>query len=242
MPHSADSAQCVVVLGMHRSGTSMLAGSLECAGLYLGDISSAARFNKKGNKENSDIRAQNDRILARAGATWGQPPPLQAPWSQEDRDDATELVRSYIDVNRPWGFKDPRTVWTLQGWLDILPNPTIVAVVRHPALVAKSLTARAGSLRLSYEAGLSLWAAYNTEILRLVRLLQFPVLHFSSGKDPMLWKKLEQICQDIGLAASPRAFYAAGLVNQREVTAVPDAVSALYKELCGLAQTPLREG
>jgi len=42
----------ILILGMHRSGTSCLAGCLEEAGLYLGDVNLKAGFNKKGNREN----------------------------------------------------------------------------------------------------------------------------------------------------------------------------------------------
>ena len=45
----------VLVLGMHRSGTSCLAGSLQQAGLELGDVFTSNPFNKKGNREHRDV-------------------------------------------------------------------------------------------------------------------------------------------------------------------------------------------
>ena len=55
------SLPCVIVLGMHRSGTSLLTGSLEAAGLHLGEVNNAARYNPKGNKENESIRNRLQR-------------------------------------------------------------------------------------------------------------------------------------------------------------------------------------
>ena len=68
----------------------MLTGSLEAAGLNLGEVNNAAPFNRKGNKENESIRALNDALLARSGAAWNIPPSRQVPWEQADE----ELARS----------------------------------------------------------------------------------------------------------------------------------------------------
>ena len=77
---------CVIVLGMHRSGTSLLTGSLEAAGLYLGEVNNEAPFNRKGNKENESIRELNDALLERNDAAWNRPPNGQARWSGADEE------------------------------------------------------------------------------------------------------------------------------------------------------------
>ena len=231
----------VIILGMHRSGTSLVAGSLEAAGLYLGNVNTWARFNQKGNRENEDIRALNERILARVGASWDRPPRAQVAWSHEDGLDGLDLIKPYLNYWGPWGFKDPRTVWTIEGWLGILPNPQIVAVVRHPALVAQSLAFRPGSLQTSYDAGLDLWEAYNAEILRLACQIRFPILHFST--DPSQWNifatRLELIRQKLGLPFSSRQFYAPELVHQSEAEAtIPRSLQSLFDKLCAPASAP----
>ena len=45
----------VTILGMHRSGTSCLTGSLQACGLELGKFHASNKHNKKGNRENQDI-------------------------------------------------------------------------------------------------------------------------------------------------------------------------------------------
>ena len=45
----------VIILGMHRSGTSCLTGCLKEYGLHLGDVSESNKHNKKGNQENKEV-------------------------------------------------------------------------------------------------------------------------------------------------------------------------------------------
>jgi hypothetical protein len=237
---ASEAPLCVIVLGMHRSGTSLVAGSLEAAGLALGDVSNVARYNRKGNKENADIRALNARLLLRAGAAWDRPPRAQVPWTEDDRREAADIVRPYLAAGRTWGFKDPRTVWTVEGWLDVLPRAEVVGVVRHPALVAQSLAERSRTPE-NVQAWLDLWAAYNAELLRLARLLRFPVLHFAPGgpHEPAFWSALAAVCRRFGLSGDPRDFYAPELVHQQEsAVAPPPTMAALYDELCALVRTP----
>ena len=53
----------VAVLGMHRSGTSALAGSLEQHGLFLGRVSTSNPHNPKGNRESAEVRRLNEDVL-----------------------------------------------------------------------------------------------------------------------------------------------------------------------------------
>jgi len=65
----------VIVLGMHRSGTSALAGSLEAAGLCLGEINEYSEDNKKGNRESKSIMTLHNDLLERNGGSWDNPVP-----------------------------------------------------------------------------------------------------------------------------------------------------------------------
>ena len=58
------------VLGMHRSGTSWLAGSLEERGLALGEVNESAKYNAKGNRENSELQSLHAAVLRDSGGTW----------------------------------------------------------------------------------------------------------------------------------------------------------------------------
>ncbi len=65
----------VVILGMHRSGTSAVAGFLAKAGFFAGedaDLLAAAEDNPKGFFERADVNALNDNFLAERGRGLGQ--------------------------------------------------------------------------------------------------------------------------------------------------------------------------
>ena len=148
---------------MHRSGTSCLAGCLEQAGLFLGEVDTQARHNAKGNRENRNIMDLNDSVLGSVEATWDNPPKSVLNWTSEQIAARDALIARYPS-DQKWGFKEPRTLFTLEGWLDAFPKVEIVATFRHPLSAAQSLKFRNG---FPIERGLALWKAYNERLLTL---------------------------------------------------------------------------
>src|SRR5687767_1907436 len=122
---------------MHRSGTSCLAGSLEEAGLYLGDVITSAPANAKGNRENKRIMNLHDAVLHHSGGSWDKLP-QRLSWSEQHREERDQIVRGYAAAPR-WGFKDPRTLVLLDFWREVLGELEFVGTFRHPWLVAESL-------------------------------------------------------------------------------------------------------
>jgi hypothetical protein len=59
----------ISVLGMHRSGTSSLVGSLEEAGVFLGNVQRVNPNNPKGNLEHLKIMKLHDDLLAENGGS-----------------------------------------------------------------------------------------------------------------------------------------------------------------------------
>ena len=236
---------CVIVLGMHRSGTSLLTGSLEAAGLHLGEVNHAAPFNRKGNKENESIRSLHDELLARSGAAWNRPPKRQVRWNPADEKRARALVEPCFRAARPWGFKDPRTVWTVEGWLGLLPEVRMVGVFRHPSLAVRSLAARPGDLAVGTHEALRLWCDYNAELVRLQRRHGFPLLHFSS--DATLREgfvtPLASFARSIGLTGRPDGFFDKSLVHQTEPGPVGSIrARLLYRRLIARSRSTTRTG
>ena len=93
---------CVVILGMHRSGTSLLAGSLEAAGLNLGEVKKASPYNRMGNKENASIRSLNNALHKKSGAAWRRPPAGQIRWHPDD-EERGEVARRALPPCRASG-------------------------------------------------------------------------------------------------------------------------------------------
>lgn len=93
----------VAVIGMHRSGTSCLAGCLENLGLRLGDVNTAAPHNKRGNRENPRFWPIHDAVLARVGASWDNPPSEPVAWTASEIADLRAVLADYEDLPVPWG-------------------------------------------------------------------------------------------------------------------------------------------
>jgi hypothetical protein len=157
----------ICVLGMHRSGTSLLAQVLHALGLDLGPEGHLMRpspANPQGHWENELIKELNDEILERLGGTWSAPPELPPKWEdQPELDDlrrrARALVAEEFGSAERWGFKDPRTCLTLPFWQRILPPMRYLICLRNPMDVAFSL-ARRELDPIEFEQGTQLWLTY----------------------------------------------------------------------------------
>ncbi|MCB1615742.1 MAG: sulfotransferase family protein [Pseudomonadales bacterium] len=228
------------VLGMHRSGTSCLTGSLQQGGLFLGKHHTWNEYNRKGNRENQDIVDLHENIFKANGVSWHYPVRCsswyerlfkpQLKWRNSDYEQARKILDDYAD--QPiWGFKDPRALMLLDGWLKVAPHMEFVGIYRHPMAVAQSLHNRE-ALKLEIAHGLELWLQYNTALFRQFRKTPFPLLSFDWSEEKF-HDKLEQLHKQLGLAALPEGqrFYTAELHNEKITTAaLPPKVQALYEK------------
>ena len=183
----------VLILGMHRSGTSFLTKSLHEAGCYLGTdlLADTMRDNLEGHWESREAMLINEHLLQRAGGTWNSiPHRLQSDPETDER--MAAFVRS-LQTHAVAGWKDPRTTVTFPLWKPHLQNYRIVAALRHPMSVARSLHVRNG---MPIEDGLRLWTVYNERLLS----------HISGEKD-VLWFDFDAPPEQV--AASVRRICAA---------------------------------
>lgn len=169
--------KCILILGMHRSGTSCLAGSLQQHGVYLGKVFEQNPYNKKGNRENADIMKLNNDLLEANRGSWDRPP-LEIHWDREHEKARDAIIEGFSGSgSHVWGFKDPRNLLTFEFWMDGLKNVNVelVGSYRKPLLAAKSLHTRN---RMSMEKGLLLWEIYNKKLIKLYETRKFPVVSF----------------------------------------------------------------
>jgi GT2 family glycosyltransferase len=155
----------LIVLGMHRSGTSMVAGALAAQGMTVG-APSELLFDQEDNPhgffERRDVVELNNAILAHSGGEWFRPPP-EISVDPELVAKAATLLK-YLGAG-PFLLKDPRMVLTWPIWQEVLPQPQFVFVYRHPMAVAESLRRR-NHFPLQY--GLALWEYYNRTALEMI--------------------------------------------------------------------------
>jgi len=195
---SKEKPKPLIILGMHRSGTSCLAGTLEQAGVCLGIVSYYNKYNKKGNKENTRIMNLNNKILEYNGASWDNPP-KKTMWTKKHETEGQAII---YDLERNcntlyWGFKDPRTLLLLSFWNKLIPDAKYIGTYRNPISVAKSLNTRKNS-NININKGLSLWLAYNKRLIEFSQETPFPLLSFDESAKQYT-KKLNQVCKLYGL-------------------------------------------
>jgi hypothetical protein len=170
----------VLILGMHRSGTSMLARLLAVEGLPLGTtlLNRRSRDNAHGYWEQAEIVDIHEALLDAFDRTWHGPNglrPLPEGWLASHhvqvakRRLAAIVDRELAQAGGVWGFKDPRTLRFLPLWREIIAelafDPVHILAARAPAAVAASLIRRN---RLRRDFAEALWAANTLTLLAAV--------------------------------------------------------------------------
>ena len=171
-----ENKRVIVVLGMHHSGTSVIARSLAVFNVYLGDdLMPSQPDHPAGFWEDNRITATNDRVLAAQGFSWRKPGFDCARMTalSSYRQTVTLIandVRARFSHVPLWGFKDPRTCRLIPIWKDVFRLLRVGAgyifVVRHPRSVAESLRSKYGmSMRMGYK----LWLEHMVAAVRETR-------------------------------------------------------------------------
>ena len=159
----------LLIIGMHRSGTSAVARIANMLGFNLGPSETMGEpscDNPKGFWEQMPVRNLNDYLLQSVGASWDNPHDFSVDdLSEKTRFTFFRLADRFISRLRgeaPWAIKDPRLSLTMNAWRPLLQDPVVLLVYRNPLEVARSLQAR-NSLPEDY--GLALWEKYVVEAL-----------------------------------------------------------------------------
>jgi len=135
----------IVILGMHRSGTSMISSVVEALGVNIGDdlLPPYEKENKLGYFEDTDFISLNDSILAAAGGDWLKPPARYKIILQgKEYEDKIKQMVTKKHNSELWGWKEPRTAITIELFLPYLRNPHFIYINRSYESVAKSLKKR----------------------------------------------------------------------------------------------------
>lgn len=156
------SASPLIMIGMHRSGTSMVARMLEALGIFVGS-------DKESNHESMLFLETNEWLLRQGGGAWDVPGPIDHLLADTaTRDLVVEYLRHFLGgprsasylgwcrylsyrsvfrIDEPWAWKDPRSTFTLPIWLELFPTARVVYIERHGIDVASSLRRRQNKLR-----------------------------------------------------------------------------------------------
>lgn len=202
---SARASRALLVLGMHRSGTSATTRVLNLLGADLGEnLMGPGYSNDHGFWEHMEAFQINDRFLRSLGMTWNDPRRMPGGWEETAeftsalREIVVLLEREFAEAPL-WALKDPRICRLVPLWRMALENhkvaPHAVIVVRHPDEIAGSLAVRDGLSRSQVHL---LWARHLCEAERQTRGMPRCVIRY----DRMLkdWRsELSQAGSELGL-------------------------------------------
>lgn len=193
----------VVVLGMHKSGTSLVAQTLHRSGFWMGEFREELDYSSGNRHEHHAFQAVNRDVLSaylsaplshrlrrswlpdhdQAGYPTNQDSLAWIHWRALERDlpsqpspaAAQRLIEEMDRKHGDWGFKDPRTALTYPVWRRLLPDHRIVVVFRGLGQVLERY--RAGPRHpVRTLRVIRAWTIYNWSILRHLETAACPVL------------------------------------------------------------------
>jgi hypothetical protein len=133
----------VVIVGMHRSGTSLVGSIVAALGVDMGETAKADLYNTGGYFEDLRLLHLNEALLSELGGAWNAPPS-----SEEIETYQPKIQNAYAEYiasragERQWGVKDPRLSLFLHEFLDLLEDARVIHCERDCAQVAGSLLER----------------------------------------------------------------------------------------------------
>jgi hypothetical protein len=159
----------VLVVGMHRSGTSALARTLSLMGVDVGNeddlLPAHPTDNPTGYWERADIVALHEEFLKSGGYAWNEVGGFKASELGDLakitlRDGLRKAIGELEQSGHSWLVKDPRLCLLLSQWLPLLDRSACVVVVRDPREIAASILRQ--ELRGAYTSNflLALWEKY----------------------------------------------------------------------------------
>jgi len=184
----------IIVVGMHRSGTSAVSRLLHAAGINMGR-------RQDTNAESLFFLRINHWLLSQCGASWtnvDQIPALLAEHINVLEPIVQRRVQSIASIEHfgvsrspaPWGFKDPRTSMLHPLYQRIFPTARFVLVSRHGVDVAASLRRRSLSSRalVGHGSTVPLFGARQPRSHRLQNVLVASDL----GRNFALWEDYQR--------------------------------------------------
>ena len=214
---SSNASSPIIVIGMHRSGTTMLTEFMRDMGVFMGAV-------REQNGESVFHLRENSWLLQQCAARWDYPDRIEMLLEDDrlmglferylrERQRSVRAAMLFQGAGRGfglakgggfWGWKDPRNSLTLPLWLLLYPDAKVVHVIRHGFDVARSLQHRYGKVIEGFDAQL-------TRSPARFRMIPRGGVHLSPldtdiGFGVELWKKYESACVKHVAALGDRAY------------------------------------
>lgn len=165
-PDRHDAPRCYVVLGMHKSGTTLLAKTLHHSGIPMIDHVAQGSYDDGATYERRSTRAINSDILGDHGVLSYQVTTAPSPDQIPGHITAAARALRETHAGETWGFKDPRTLLTFDFWRPLLGHATLIGIYRDPDEVGAHYSQGRPKSPLA-AASLHAWRVYNQQLLRI---------------------------------------------------------------------------
>lgn len=172
----------IIILGMHKSGTTLISQVLHHSGINMGEIDASVSYDYGNKYERQSTLRLNEDILGQRNVKSIR---LVAPKNLSLSDELLARMRQIIKKNNlrygdKWGFKDPRTCLVYPLWATELPQHKAIAIYRHPYELwlryrPRKLLSRYLKFYRAPEL-LARWFEYNTNILNFLRAAKSEIL------------------------------------------------------------------
>lgn len=245
-------SHALIITGMHRSGTSLVASLLQKSGLNIGaKLLEPGAANPRGFFEDVDFYEFHEQALLSRKETIFVHDQFVFNPSSTEMEQACALVEQRADLPL-WGWKDPRTSLFLDFWQQLLPNARYLLIYRHPLDVLLSLIRRGDIYNSGLLEGLKTWVIYNE------RIKAFYLQHREASLLCDTYSIIghvdvfsQYVRQKFGLdlpidAETLQSLYFPGELHRAELTAEEDALLGslyppaidLYRQLNAIADLP----
>jgi hypothetical protein len=167
-----------IILGMHKSGTTLISKMLHDSDVNMGDFDPTITYDQGNQYEREEFQKVNKNILGCENAhSTSVITPLNSTYQNTVLGDfIKEKIIKLNSSHIHWGFKDPRTCLTYNYWSQYLPEHKVIYVYRSPVEVWHHYQKKISKYRFYKKflvscKAVNAWYVYNTEILDYINLL-----------------------------------------------------------------------
>ena len=181
-----------VILGMHKSGTTLISDILHSSGINMGTFDESRSYSMGNKGERAETSRLNMAMLGcRRGGSLSVSKPLSGDQVNVEHIDALQkIVTTCAREYSHWGFKDPRTCLTYDVWRGFLPEHRVIVVYRNPLEVWRHYQPRGWKRKLIHFTqsllhpwkAVSAWYKYNEQIARYIQEEQSDLLIMNYGE------------------------------------------------------------
>ena len=143
----------LIIAGMHRSGTSLIANWLNKCGLHLGEtLMGAAPSNEEGHFEDMEFLKLHEEILRDNKLPHtGLVDEQRIPVSAYHKEKIKGVISVKNKLHKQWGWKEPRTCLFLDTYRELLPDAKYLVIIRdYPSVVSSLLKREFKDLEIKY--------------------------------------------------------------------------------------------